>query len=139
MPTRAAAQNQQGNAQPVNESVRRVNWDQCTILPVEMIGRERPLPYAAIAANGSLPSDAQGRPAVQGQPDESLLKGIQSLLARIKLDQNVPLYVAGVDGRLLHVSPGYETLAQSCDAAATSLSDSRANRLPAGLMAVIQE
>ncbi|MDA5193131.1 sensor histidine kinase [Govanella unica] len=106
------------------ESVRRIDWDQCTIMSGEQAGR--------VTSH-----------APQGPETNETLQAVQVLLGRIRLDDTIPLYVAAVDGGLLHVSEGYETLARTSETVTASVYDEVRSRvdvtLPAGLRAVIEE
>ena len=67
---------------------------------------------------------------------------VRSLLEKMHIDDDVPLYVAGVDGKLVYVNDGYRKLVLRCDRSETSAlrtSPQRNDTMPPSLAAVLNE
>ncbi len=110
------------------ETVRRIDWDQCTIVPGEQL--------AAAIPSVKIDKSSQTMDSVT-TPDGAMV--VQALLAKVRFDEKVPLYVASIEGALMHVSKGYIALAKACETATASLHNPGGNALPHGLLAVIAE
>lgn len=100
--------------------VRRIDWEQCTILP------------AASVAGRSTSADDIDAP-------EDILAALKSLFKRVVFDDSVPLYIAGLDGGLIHVNDGYRQFAGGQGGNGTGAPADSGQKVPPGLLAVIKE
>lgn len=107
------------------EPVRRIDWNQCTLLGSDAV---RSHANATEAKNES----AKTRPDVP----ENIMAALKDLFERIVFDDSVPLYVATLDGHLVHVNDGYRNLVSE---QVTGMTGGGANSFPAGLLAVVEE
>lgn len=98
------------------EAVRRVDWDQCTLIMGEQVTARTP----------------------EAGDADATLAALKELLVRVRIDETVPLYMAAIDGRLLYVSSGYEALIQKISLLSDLPSDAEPS-LPIGLRSVIAE
>lgn len=109
--------------------VRRIDWQHCTVLPAAAV------PEAKGANGDGRATGADGAP-------EDVMEALRDLFDQVVFDDSVPLYIATLDGQLVHVNDGYRKLVEqkAGDAAGqdwnTRDSDSH---LPPGLRAVIEE
>lgn len=108
----------------------RIDWRNCTILPTSAV--------AELAEKDALAAASL---------DDNARKAIQDTVQRMSLDDKVPLYVATVDGQLVHANEGYSALAKQCEffrpqvaSQLTPTGDATAReRLPDSLIAILDE
>ncbi len=103
----------------------RIDWGQCTILPTAIVS--------------SLETDKEE--AISSSSETSRLvasQKIKDIVEGMAFDENVPLYVASIDGELVHVNEGYRQLARQCEFFRPKGRNSQ-DHLPDSLMAVVEE
>jgi len=108
-----------GNGDPV----RRIDWGQCSILP-----------YGAVEESPASREDIDA-PA-------DVLSALEQLFEHVVFEDTVPLYIATLDGRVVHVNDGYRQLAAGQRGnwnGGARTDDDNGQELPDGLLSVIKE
>ncbi|RMF12804.1 MAG: PAS domain-containing protein, partial [Alphaproteobacteria bacterium] len=99
--------------------VRRIDWQHCTILPA-----------SAVSGRSASPDDIKA--------PENVLEALKALFERVAFDEAIPMYIADLDGRIIHVNEGYLRFVSGGGDGAVQPTPNN-DRLPPGLRAVIEE